>query len=69
VPLITQETSAQALVAAERAAALRPDSIRVVTVLAFARFRAGQPERAREAARRVIELDPDNRDVRPLLGD
>jgi hypothetical protein len=69
VPLIAPATSAPALLAAERAAVLLPDSAKVLTVLAFARHRAGQSDAARHAARRVIALDPDNRDVRPLLQD
>ena len=69
LPLITPATLAHALAAAERAATVLPASTRVLTVLAFARFRAGNLEGAREVARRVVELDPNNRDVRPLLGD
>jgi tetratricopeptide (TPR) repeat protein len=69
LPLITPATLPHALAAAEGAAALLPASTRVLTLLAFARFRAGNLEGAREAARRVVELDPNNRDVRPLLPD
>lgn len=69
VPLLSMTPADVALAAAELAAARLPDSTRALTVLAFAYHRAGQPERAREAARRVVDLDPNNRDVRRLLED
>jgi tetratricopeptide (TPR) repeat protein len=67
LPLITPATLSHALAAAEEAAALLPASTRVLTILAFARFHAGNLDGARAAARRVVELDPNNRDVHPLL--
>jgi tetratricopeptide (TPR) repeat protein len=57
----------EALGLAKLATELYPRSVDAFTVLALVAQGAKQPQLALEAARKTIELDPNNRTVRPIL--
>lgn len=56
-----------AIAAAELGVARYPDDANLATVFAYVGDWSGQPELALKWARRTLELDPNNRIVRPLI--